>query len=272
MLTQAKIGFLGGGAMAEALLTGLLKTGLVSPDRICISDINSDRLTYLAEKFQVTVTANSRETAEKSDILFLTVKPQVVETVFKLVQSAVKPATLVVSIVAGLTIGRIETAFAQNSVIRVMPNTPLAVGEGMAAIAIGSKATEQQAQAVMTIFESAGKAVRVAESDLDAVTGLSGSGPAYAFVMIDALADAGVRVGLPRGMAITLAAQTLLGAAKMVLETGDHPAKLRDMVTSPGGTAITGIHELERGGVRSALIDAVLAATKRSKDLGKKHE
>ena len=124
----------------------------------------------------------------------------------------------------------------------------------------------------MTIFESAGKAVRVAEADLDAVTGLSGSGPAYAFLMIDALADAGVRVGLPRAMAITLASQTLLGAAKMVLDTGDHPAKLRDMVTSPGGTAITGVHELERGGLRAALIDAVIAATKRSKELGKRHE
>ena len=135
LLTQAKIGFIGGGAMAEALLTGLLKTDLVSPDRISISDINADRLAYLAKKFQVTTTPNSRQTAEQSDILFLTVKPQVVEAVFKLVQSAVKPETLVVSIVAGLTIARIETAFAQNSVIRVMPNTPLAVGEGMAAIA-----------------------------------------------------------------------------------------------------------------------------------------
>lgn len=272
MLTKAKIGFLGGGAMAEALLMGLIKTGLVLTDHICISDINADRLAYLTKKFRVATTQNSRQVAEQSDILFLTVKPQVVETVFELVQSAVKADTLVVSIVAGLTIERIETVFVKNSVIRVMPNTPLAVGEGMAAIAIGNKATELQAQAVMTIFESVGKAVRVAESDLDAVTGLSGSGPGYAFVMIDALADAGVSVGLPRTLAITLAAQTLLGAAKMVLETGDHPAKLRDMVTSPGGTTIAGIQELERGGVRAALIDAVIAATKRSKDLGKKHE
>jgi pyrroline-5-carboxylate reductase len=272
MLSQAKISFIGGGAMAEALLSGLLKTGLVAPDQICVADINVDRLAALEKKFQITTNVNSRQAAEKSDILFLTVKPQVVETVFKTLQSAVKPETLVVSIVAGLTLERLEAAFAQNSVIRVMPNTPLAVGQGMAAIAVGSKATEEQAQDVLTIFQSAGKAVRVAEKDLDAVTGLSGSGPAYAFLMVDALADAGVRVGLPRAMSITLAAQTLLGAAKMVLETGEHPAQLRDMVTSPGGTAIAGVHALERGGVRVALIDAVMAATKRSKDLGKKHE
>ena len=158
----------------------------------------------------------------------------------------------------------------QNPVIRVMPNTPVAVGEGMTALALGSKADNEDGTVAQKIFDSVGKTVLLPESAMDAVTGLSGSGPGYGFVIIDALADAGVKVGLTRKDAITLAAQTLLGSAKMVLETGEHPAKLRDMVTSPAGTTIAGIHVLEQAGLRAALIDAVEAATLRSKAMGEK--
>ncbi|MDU2066544.1 MAG: pyrroline-5-carboxylate reductase [Sporomusaceae bacterium] len=272
MLTQTKFGFFGGGAMAEALITGIIKNGLVPSEQVCVSDINEQRLHDLEKRFQVLTTTDSKKLVAEADMLFLTVKPQVIESVFPVIKAMVRPKTVIVSIVAGLTLSRIETVLPENPVIRVMPNTPMAVGEGMAAVAAGKKATAEQMEAVLAIFRSAGKAIEIEEKLLDAVTGLSGSGPAYGFVMIDALADAGVKVGLPRAMAITLAAQTLLGAAKMVLDTGLHPAQLRDMVTSPGGTAITGVQTLERYSIRAALIDAVVAATKQSKDLGKKHE
>ena len=176
---------------------------------------------------------------------------------------------MVISVIAGLTLKSLETYFVQQPVVRVMPNTPVAVGEGMSAIALGKNTSELNGKTVETIFNAVGKAVILQESAIDAVTGLSGSGPGYAFVMMDALADAGVKVGLPRQISIMLAAQTLLGAAKMVLETGEHPAVLRDKVTSPGGTTIAGIHVLEQKGVRAALIDAVEAATNKSKAMGK---
>ena len=172
--------------------------------------------------------------------------------------------------VAGLKIDKIEAAFKENAVVRVMPNTPVAVGEGMTALALGTNAQATDGEIAQKIFNAVGKTVLLGESSMDAVTGLSGSGPGYAFVIIDALADAGVKVGLTRKDAITLAAQTLLGSAKMVLETGEHPAKLRDMVTSPAGTTIAGIHVLEQAGLRAALIDAVEVATLRSKNMGEK--
>ena len=270
LLQNKKISFLGGGAMAEALIRGILKAGLVKPEQITANDISQERLHYLADRYQIQISLEGTAVAAEADILFLTVKPQVINQVLEHVASTVRKATTVISIVAGFTVAALEQALPQVPVVRVMPNTPVAVGEGMSAIALGTFADAGIGEIASAIFSSVGQVVNLPESLLDAVTGLSGSGPGYAFVIIDALADAGVRAGLPRAQALLLSAQTLLGAAKMVIETGEHPAKLRDMVTSPGGTTIAGIHVLEQQGVRAALSDAVIAAANRSRELGKK--
>ena len=270
MLQGKKIGFIGSGAMAEALIGGIIKAGLIQPNQMIVSDISQNRLDYMQEKFQINTTLCIEEVVKEAQILFLTVKPQVIPAVLDAIAPIISPTTLVVSIAAGITIHVLQNKMPHVPIIRVMPNTPVAVGEGMSVIALGKYAGEQNGEIVFTIFSSVGRAIIMDESSMDAVTGLSGSGPGYAFLLIDALADAGVRVGLSRQNSLMMAAQTLLGAAKMVLETGEHPAKLRDMVTSPGGTTIAGIHVLEQQGVRAALIDAVLAATHRSQELGKK--
>lgn len=269
MLQNKQIGFIGGGAMAEALIRGIIQSNLVQPDKITVSDVSGTRLEYLSNSLSVNVDTNNIAVAEKADILFLCIKPQVIHSVLETISSVISAPQVVVSIAAGICIETLEHYLPGVAIVRVMPNTPVSVGEGMAAISLGSKATAETGELISPIFSSSGRAIVVAETAMDAVTGLSGSGPGYAFVLIDALADAGVRVGLPRQSAITLAAQTLLGAAKMVLETGEHPAKLRDMVTSPGGTTIAGIHVLEQKGVRAAVIDAVIAATNRSIEMGK---
>lgn len=270
MLQEKKIGFIGGGAMAEALIRGIINTGLIQPQQIVVSDIIDQRRDYLMQNYSVTAVGDLNDVAKSADILFLAVKPQVVKAVMEQMSGHVGTATIVVSVVAGLTLASLQAKFPGCPIIRVMPNTPIAVGAGMSALALGKLATRQDSELVSRIFSSSGTVVTVGEELMDAVTGLSGSGPAYGFVIIDALTDAGVKVGLSRQTALVLAAQSLLGAAKMVLETGEHPAKLRDMVTSPGGTAITGIHVLEQKGLRGALIDAVAAAAKRSQEMGKK--
>ena len=251
MLKDKSIGFIGGGAIAEALIGGILKAGLVPAAQITVADIASERKKYLENKYHIH-TDETVKVAGQMDILFLTVKPQVITGVLDSICDYVQPSTVVVS------------------VVRVMPNTPIAVGAGMAAVALGTNADEAAGKMVEEIFGSSGLVVRLPESALDAVTGLSGSGPGYGFVIIDALADAGVRVGLSRSVALTLAAQTMLGSAKMVLDTGKHPGVLRDMVTSPAGTTIAGIQVMEEKGVRAALIDAVVAATNRSQEMGRK--
>lgn len=256
--------------MGEAIVRGIIENNLASPGQITISDVAEPRLEYLKNKYAVSVTNENSTAVKNCDLLFIAVKPQVIDTVLGSIASLITRNTLVVSIAAGISIETIQNYLPEIPLVRVMPNTPVAVGAGMAAFALGAYATQEDGELVASIFSACGRAVLVAEKDMDAVTGLSGSGPGYGFVIIDALADAGVRVGLPRQTAITLAAQTLLGAAKLVLETQEHPAKLRDMVTSPGGTTIAGIHALEEKGVRAALIDAVIAATTRSSELGKK--
>ncbi|MDF2569777.1 MAG: proC [Sporomusa sp.] len=270
MLTHKQIGFIGGGAMAEALIRGILNAGLVAPSQIVVSDVSTERLDYLRGAFTVSTTADSQEIAKQADILFLTVKPQVISSVIDSIAPVVAKTTVVVSVAAGVTIATFQSKMPGVPIIRVMPNTPVAVGEGMSAMALGKYATSAVSEPVSKVFASVGKVVTVNEDAMDAVTGLSGSGPAYAFVLIDALTDAGVKVGFSRQTAVLLAAQTLMGSAKMVLETGEHPAKLRDMVTSPGGTAITGVHVLEQNSVRAALIDAVVAATNRSREMGRR--
>lgn len=271
MLADKQIGFIGGGAIASALIGGILKAGLVVPENITVSDISQERLAFLANQFAVTTTMDSQKLANQADILFLTVKPKVIDVVLKNIAQSVTQRTIVVSVAAGITLDHLQGSLPEGiQVVRVMPNTPVAVGEGMAAVALGKCAETATGELIASVFQSSGKAVILEEYLMDAVTGLSGSGPAFVFLMIEALADAGVRVGLTRQHALLLSAQTLFGAAKMVLETGEHPAKLKDMVTSPGGTTIAGVHILEEKNVRAALIDAVIAATERSSEMGKK--
>lgn len=269
-MNKCKIGFVGGGAMAEAIVNGIIQAKLLSPTDIYVADHKQDRCLELKEKYDIHADVNLDSFLSEIDILVLAIKPQVAQIAIKEVLAKVTDTTIIVSVVAGLNLATLEGNFKTQPVVRVMPNTPAAVGEGMSAIALGKNTTEETATTVLSLFNAIGKALIVEEKAMDAVTGLSGSGPGYAFVIIDAMADAGVKVGLPRKTAITLAAQTLLGAAKMVLASGEHPAVLRDKVTSPGGTTIAGIHVMEQRGVRAALIDAVEVATEKSRTMGKK--
>jgi pyrroline-5-carboxylate reductase len=269
MSIEKKIAFIGGGNMAEALIKGLIAAGTAAPDHILVTDISADRLAHLHQTYGVTRTGNS-EAAREADIILLCVKPQVVERALAEIASAIDDKKLVVSIAAGIATAKIEKALKEGShVVRVMPNTPALVLAGAAALAAGKNATADDLALTQSIFNSVGRAVIVEEKLMDAVTGLSGSGPAYVFMIIDALSDAGVKAGLPRQLALELAAQTVYGAARMVLETNEHPGKLRDMVTSPGGTTIEGLHALEKGKLRATLMNAVEAATARSRELGK---
>jgi len=269
MLREKKIAFLGGGNMAEALIKGLIAAGTAKSDHILVTDVSADRLAHLHTTYGVTQKGNL-EAAREAGIIVLSVKPQVVERILAEIAAAVDETKLVVSIAAGISLARIEKALKENShVVRVMPNTPALVLAGAAALAGGKHATGDDLALAQSIFNSVGRAVIVEEKLMDAVTGLSGSGPAYVFMIIDALSDAGVKAGLPRPLALELAAQTVYGSAKMVLETKEHPGKLRDMVTSPGGTTIEGLHALEKGKLRATLMNAVEAATARSRELGK---
>ena len=266
----AKIGFIGGGAMTEAILSGVLAQGAAAAENIYVSDHKKARCSFLSDTYGINACVGADSFISNMTIVFLAVKPQAASSAMKEIQKELSGDALLVSIVAGLTIDAIREFFPANKIIRVMPNTPLAVGAGMSAYALSSNTCADDAQAVQRLLAACGQAVEVREYMLDAVTGLSGSGPAYGFLMIDALSDGGVAAGLPRATATLLAAQTLYGAAKMVLESGKHPDVLRDQVTSPAGTTIAGVRILEQQGVRGALIDAVLAAADRSKELGKK--
>lgn len=265
-----KIGFIGAGAMAEALVKGILEKNLLLAENIYLSDHKTERCEYLKKQYQVQAFVGADSFLDKVDVLFLAIKPQAAVKAMHEVKDKLPGQVIIISIIAGMKLDSLEAVFQTQPVIRVMPNTPVAVGEGMSAFALGKYAAEKETEIVEKLLSAVGKAILVKEEAMDAVTGLSGSGPGYAFVMIDALADAGVHAGLARKTAITLAAQTLLGAAKMVLETGQHPAVLRDQVTSPAGTTIAGVRVLEQKGVRAALIDAVAAATEKSKAMGKK--
>lgn len=269
-MIDKKIGFLGGGAMAEAMVSGILDSRAAAADNISVCDHKKVRCEFLKEKYGIDADVSFEAMLKNKDIIFLAVKPQVFAAAAAEVKTVIEPDTLIVSILAGITLAQLEAQFPDNPVIRVMPNTPMAVGEGMSGAAGGSKCSDENMAVVVTLLESCGKVVVVKENLMDAVSGVSGCGPAYAFVIIDAMSDAGVEAGLKRADAVKLAAQTLLGAAKMVLETGRHPAELRDMVTSPGGSTIAGIRVMEQQGVRGAMIDTVAAAVAKSKAMGKK--
>jgi pyrroline-5-carboxylate reductase len=269
MFQNPKIAFLGAGNMAEALVAGILKAKLSAPEFLLATDISSSRLEALKDRYQIQVGAQNLDAVLWADVIILCVKPQVINEVLTEIQSSVSEKQLVISIAAGVPIKGIQDKIGQTiPLVRAMPNTPAVIQEGVTALAGCKGLSLEQLKVAQALFESVGKVVVVDESLMDAVTGLSGSGPAYVYLAIEALIDGGVRVGLPRNIAHILAVQTVLGAAKMVRETGEHPALLKDRVTSPGGTTIAGLQRLEEGGLRATLIEAVEAATHRSSELG----
>jgi pyrroline-5-carboxylate reductase len=265
-----RIGFLGAGKMATALARGWSAAGLTTAERLCASDPVAGACQAFTAETGVTCAASNREVIIQSDVLVLAVKPQSMAGLLKEVRPTLTARHLVISIAAGVSLRQLaEGLGSERRLVRVMPNTPCLVGASASGYCPGEDATPDDVALVDRLLNAVGRAFRLPESLLDAVTGLSGSGPAFVYVIIEALSDGGVRMGLPRDVATALAAQTVLGAAKMVLETGCHPGVLKDMVTSPGGTTIAGLHALERGGLRAALIDAVEAATRRSAELGR---
>lgn len=263
------IGFLGAGQMAAALGKGFVTAGVVGPDHLLGYDVSTDAMQRFAAATGGTSVSGVAELLVAARLIVLSVKPQHIPDVLTQIRDLVTSDHLVVSIAAGQSLTRISAGLPpETRLVRVMPNTPCLVGEGAIAFAMGPHCRPGDAQLVQTLLATTGLAVEVPEKLLDAVTGLSGSGPAYVYQIIEALSDGGVRMGLPRDVATRLAAQTVLGAAQMVLATGQHPGQLKDAVTSPGGTTIAGLHELERGGLRGILMDAVEAATERSRELG----
>jgi pyrroline-5-carboxylate reductase len=268
-MKSQRIGMLGAGNMAGALIRGLLASKSVTAEQIVASDVRADHLQELEAKYGIKTFSDNRELAKVSNLVVLAVKPQVIDRVLDQMADAFAPDTLLVSIAAGVPIRSLEARLpAHVRVVRAMPNTAAIALAGATGIAPGSRATKEDIDVTQALFAAIGRSVVLDESLIDAVTGLSGSGPAYIMVIIEALADGGVKVGLHRDTALLLAAQTVYGSAKLLLETGEHPGRLKDMVTSPGGTAIAGLHTLETGGIRRTLIDAVEAAAKRAAELG----
>jgi len=270
MLKNKTIGFIGAGNMAEALINGLITSHTVLPGSIIASDRDVERLAVLAEGYKIKVVNNNSSVTADSDIVILAVKPQDIPTVLMDVRETVKDK-LLISIAAGIkTATIIQTLLRPVRIVRAMPNTPALVLSGATALFVADGCAKDDEKLALKIFDAVGKTVVLKDEALmDAVTGLSGSGPAYVFVILEALADAGVRMGLPRETASLLANQTVFGAAKMVMEVKRHPAELKDMVASPGGTTIAGLKKLEDGKIRASLMDAVEAATLKSRELSK---
>jgi pyrroline-5-carboxylate reductase len=270
ILAAQTIGFVGAGNMAEALIRGLVRGNHVAPSQIVASAPRRERVAELATAYGIDGSIDNAIVAERASVVVLSVKPQILDKVLREISERLKPGTLVISIAAGVDTAAIEAAVPESvRVVRAMPNTPALVGAAATAVSGGKRATEADLAIARALFDAVGITVELDESQLDAVTGLSGSGPAYIFLILEALADAGVKVGLARRNAQRLAAQTVMGSAKLLLETDEHPGKLKDMVTSPGGTAIAGLHTLEEGGLRTTLMNAVETATKRARELGR---
>ena len=273
MLKNKKLGFIGGGNMAEAMIKGLLSASFIEAKNIFVSEPSEAKRDTLHAEYKIKVSADNRELVKKCDILILAVKPQIFQEVLVDICSLVDSDKLVISIAAGVPIAIIDDALRGDknkkfSIVRTMPNTPALVQEGVTAIASGKHVNKTDVKIAHRIFEAVGRTVDVEEDQLDAVTGLSGSGPAYIFMLIEALSDAGVKMGLSREVSTTLTIQTVLGSAKLARESGKHPGELKDMVTSPGGTTISGLHALEEGSLRTTLMNAVEDATRRSRELG----
>lgn len=269
MALHPRIAFIGSGNMATALIRGLLRVGAARPEEVIAADPHPEQLERLSGEFGIATVADNREAASSADIVVLSIKPQAMNAALEAIAPAIDGSKLVISIAAGVPIARIaEQLGPQTRIVRAMPNSPALIGAGATALSAGSQASQADLARARTLFDSVGMTVTVGEELLDAVTGLSGSGPAYIFLIIEALADAGVKMGLPRQSALNLTVQTLLGSARMLQETGLHPAQLKDQVTSPGGTTSVGLHTLEAGGLRTTLINAVENATEKSKALG----
>ncbi len=270
MLQEKKIGFIGSGNMGEALISGLVLSKAAKPENITCSDIAEDQLAEIEKKYNINTTTSNVEVAKKSEIVIYSTKPQILGMVLKETAAVLDTSKLIISIAAGVPLAAIASGLHKHlRLIRVMPNICAFVKESATAIAAGDYATKEDVALARAIFDSVGRTVFIQENILmDAFTGLSGSGPAYIFTIVDAMADAGVKMGLSRKDSLFLSTQTVLGAAKLLLESGEHPGQLKDRVASPGGTAIAGIHTLEQGGLRTTMINAVESATKRSQELG----
>ena len=268
-LEKIDLGIIGGGVIGEAIASRLLAKQIYSPQNILVSEPQAQRREFWQQQYGVGVTADNQTVVKTASIVLLAIKPQILDKVIEQLDlpSPVASPPLIISVLAGVTLNKLESAFVDYPVIRVMPNTPATVGEGMSALAAGKKVNSTQIEQAKTIFSAVGEIVEVPESMMDAVTGLSGSGPAYVALMVEALADGGVAVGLPRAIAFRLAIQTVLGTATLLKESDLHPAQLKDRVTSPGGTTIAGVAALERGGFRAAVMEAVKASYSRSQEL-----
>lgn len=263
------IGFVGAGQMATALGQGFVRAGLTGGERLLAADPLAEAAQRFAAATGASIAESNVDLVKRVDVVFLAVKPQQMGAVLNEIRSAVTPKKLVISIAAGVKVKAMSAMVGDETrLVRVMPNTPCLVGRGACGFCLGTAATESDAALVEKLLSAVGTAFRVPEKLMDAVTGLSGSGPAFVYTIIEALSDGGVRMGLPRHVATALAAQTVAGAAEMVLSTGEHTGTLKDRVTSPGGTTIAGIQVLEEGGLRAALMGAVEAATERSIELG----
>jgi pyrroline-5-carboxylate reductase len=266
----SKIAVIGAGNIGEALLAGLLADGTAVPADLWATDVASDRLSALGTRYGIKTGTDNRAAAAWADVVVLAVKPQTMSAVLDHLKDCLAEDALIISVATGIPIARMAAALGGNrKLVRVMTNTPVLVRAGASALALSPLVSEKDTALVVRLFEAVGKVVMVEESLMDAVTGLSGSGPAYIFQVIEALADGGVKMGLSRETAMLLAAQTVLGAAKLQIETNEHPGRLKDKVASPGGTTIAGLHALEAGGVRAAFMAAVEAATKRAEELGR---
>ena len=269
-MLQEKIGIIGAGKIGSAIARGVIAAGLVSKDNVMASDVSDALRQAISAELGIATTADNRVLCDFADLLILAVKPQIIYPVAKEIAKPIGKTKLVISVAAGVPLARIEASLEPGArVVRVMPNIPCVVGAGAAGFAGGSHATAADLEKVGAILNSFGVGVAVEEKYLDAVTGLSGSGPAYVFLFMEALADGGVQVGLSREVALKLAIQTVYGAAKMALESTKHLGELKDEVTSPGGTTIAGIYAMEQKGFRGTVMDAVVSATRRSQELGK---
>lgn len=269
MSAELHIGFIGAGKMATALAQGFVRAGIVTASQVIASDVSEAARASFAKEVGSKTTPSNPEVVKFAAVLVLAVKPDQVSHVLAELRDHITGRHCLISIAAGVPLSRLEAGLDTGvRLIRVMPNTPALVGASATAFALGKSALREDGELAQRLFSAVGLALHVKEALLDAVTGLSGSGPAYAYLFIEALSDGGVAAGLPRDAATRLAAQTILGSAKMVLETGLHPGALKDMVTSPGGTTIEGLHELEKGNVRGTVISAVRAAAEKSKKLG----
>ena len=261
-----KIGFIGSGNMAEAIISGILQKGIIKEKNILAFEVSKERITYMNDKYNITFLDSINEVLIESDYTFLAIKPQIFPIVFG-TEIGFEYSGTIISIMAGIDTTKLNKAFPKAEVVRTMPNVPALVGEGITGVCFSKEITNENKDEVIKLLQSIGKTLIIEEKNIDALTGLSGSGPAFVFQFAEAMADAGVYCGLSRTDASLLAAQTIYGSAKMIIETGKHPGELKDSVTSPGGTTIEGIKALEENAFKNSVMEAVISSYKKSKEL-----